>query len=263
MRPGKPYPATFRISVDPPGVEPGFPVCRTGVLPLDDEPVLLSGPDGNRTRAPTVGWSTDFAGVSRLPWNMPARLRQGSVRESNPVFVLTMDVCCRSTYRPSSDPGWTRTIVFLVVTQVSSPLDYGIALKVTEVGVEPTGTRPSTSPLCQFAYPVASGGSGCCTRRARLMRPHWALAHPRSSCRSRYRAGHAGLMGAGWAPAAPAMMSSQGESRTPTPMRARRSERRVSTSSTTWLWSVARTNAVRRCPESNPRRQVEGLTSCR
>jgi hypothetical protein len=25
---------------------------------------------------------------------------------------------------------------------------------VTEVGVEPTGTRPSTSPLCRFAYPV-------------------------------------------------------------------------------------------------------------
>ena len=137
--------------------------------------------------------------------------------KSNPVSVLTMDVCCRNTYRPSSDPGRTRAVVFLAVAQVSSPLDYGIALKVTEVGVEPTGTRPSTSSLCQFAYSVASGGSGCCTRRARLMRPHWALAHPRSSCRSRYRAGHAGLMRAGWAPAAPAMMSSQGESRTPTP----------------------------------------------
>lgn len=25
--------------VDPPGIEPGSPVCRTGVFPLDDEPV--------------------------------------------------------------------------------------------------------------------------------------------------------------------------------------------------------------------------------
>ena len=37
----------------------------------------------------------------------------------------------------------------LHVTQVSSPLDHGIVLSVTEVGVEPTRTRPSTSPLCQ------------------------------------------------------------------------------------------------------------------
>ena len=53
-----------------------------------------------------------------------------------------------------SDPGWNRTITFLHVTQVSSPLDHGIKLSVTEVGVEPTGTRLSTSSLCQFAYPV-------------------------------------------------------------------------------------------------------------
>ena len=36
---------------------------------------------------------------------------QRSVRESNPVSVLTTDVCFRNTYRPilSSDPGWNRT----------------------------------------------------------------------------------------------------------------------------------------------------------
>ena len=28
--------------MDPPGIEPGFSVCQTGVLPLDDEPVVLS-----------------------------------------------------------------------------------------------------------------------------------------------------------------------------------------------------------------------------
>ena len=36
-------------SVDPPGVEPGFPVCRAGVVPLDHEPVPFSGPRGSRT----------------------------------------------------------------------------------------------------------------------------------------------------------------------------------------------------------------------
>ena len=49
MRPGKPYPATFRKSVDPPGIEPGLPVCRTGVFPLDHEPICFSGPPGGRT----------------------------------------------------------------------------------------------------------------------------------------------------------------------------------------------------------------------
>lgn len=53
-----------------------------------------------------------------------------SVRESNPVSVLTTDVCCRNTYRPflSSDPGWNRTSTLLHVTQASSPLDHGIVV---------------------------------------------------------------------------------------------------------------------------------------
>ena len=108
--------------MDPPGIEPGFSDCQPDVFPLDHEP-------------PTS---------------------QRSVRESNPTFVLTKDACCHSTYRPLrfSDPGWNRTITFLHVAQVSSPLDHGIKLSVTEVGVEPTGTRFSTSSLCQFAYPV-------------------------------------------------------------------------------------------------------------
>ena len=43
--------------------------------------------------------------------------------------------------------------------------------QVTEAGIEPAITRLSTSSLCQFAYPVASGGSGCCTghRRAAVV----------------------------------------------------------------------------------------------
>src|SRR5690349_23932602 len=38
-RPGQPYPATFRIAADPPGVEPGPPPCHGGALPLGHEPV--------------------------------------------------------------------------------------------------------------------------------------------------------------------------------------------------------------------------------
>ena len=49
-RPGQPYPATFH-SVDPPGIEPGFPVCQTGVVPLDHEPAE-SGEWGSNPRFP-------------------------------------------------------------------------------------------------------------------------------------------------------------------------------------------------------------------
>ena len=41
-RPGEPYPATFRMSVDPPGIEPGFPPRQGGVVPLDHEPSVVS-----------------------------------------------------------------------------------------------------------------------------------------------------------------------------------------------------------------------------
>ena len=41
MRPGEPYPATFRMSVDPPRVELGLPPRQGGVLPLDHEPVCV------------------------------------------------------------------------------------------------------------------------------------------------------------------------------------------------------------------------------
>ena len=41
MRPGEPYPATFRMSVDPPRVELGSPPRQGGVFPLDHEPVYL------------------------------------------------------------------------------------------------------------------------------------------------------------------------------------------------------------------------------
>ncbi len=94
---------------------------------------------------------------SVAPNGMPARqLFERSVRESNPVSVLTTDVCSRNTYRPflSSDPGWNRTSTLLHVTQASSPLDHGIV--DSDRGGRRTHkfTRLSTSPLCLFAYPA-------------------------------------------------------------------------------------------------------------
>src|SRR5688572_19417380 len=80
-----------------------------------------------------------------------------------------------------SDPGWNRTITFLHVTQASSPLDHGIKLSVTEVGVEPTGTTALgphrfASLRTRSYFSSESGGR---TRRAELMKLCRALAHPR------------------------------------------------------------------------------------
>ena len=48
-RAARPTVSGYLPSVDPPGIEPGFPVCRTGVVPLDHEPIPFSGPRGSRT----------------------------------------------------------------------------------------------------------------------------------------------------------------------------------------------------------------------
>jgi hypothetical protein len=86
--------------------------------------------------------------------------------------------------------------------------------EVAEVGVEPTksrGSRPRR--FASLRTRPSSSRSGSRTRQAELMRLGWALAHLRHSLH---------------------VLSDQGETRTPTPRRARRSERRVFTSYTTW-----------------------------
>ncbi len=85
----------------------------------------------------------DYLGANQVssPWTSGPCFER-SIRESNPVFLPTEEVCCRNTYRPSSDPGWSRTTAFLVVTQASSPLDHGI-ISVTGTGVEPAKSRGS------------------------------------------------------------------------------------------------------------------------
>ena len=187
-RPGKPYPATFRRSVDPPGIEPGFPVCRTGVLPLDDEPI--SGPPGSRT---PITWVQ----TKRPPIERAAHFARGPSgnRTRSPSLPRR---CAAGTPTDPSDPGWTRTIVFLVVTQVSPPLDYGI-VSVTEAGVE-----PAKSPRSGHHREAVVGDRFAClrTRAWRVRELHPAVQayetrlslRPPASCRPRYRAGRTGLM---------------------------------------------------------------------
>lgn len=78
--------------------------------------------------------------------------------------------------------------------QASLPLAHGIVLlPVTEVGREPTGTRLSTSPLCQFAYLVTKWRVGELHPAVQGYEPRLGLRPPASSCRSRYRAGRTDL----------------------------------------------------------------------
>ena len=137
------------MSVDPPGIEPGFPVCRTGVFPLDHEPSIVSllfqpvtvphllfilrfetafgvaQPPMGSTHGATHVSATFASGLSSSAHSGPAGESnpdllvagqvssrwtsrpdfERSVRESNPVPLLTEEVCCRNIYRPSSDPG--------------------------------------------------------------------------------------------------------------------------------------------------------------
>ena len=122
-RPGEPYPATFRMFS------------------------IVSGPTGNRTRisaalgrcrpvGPSARNQVDLIGVEPITpilqgsvasIGMQAQVIERSVRESNPISVLTTDVCSQNTYRRyKSDRGWNQTIDLLVVTQASSPLDHAI-----------------------------------------------------------------------------------------------------------------------------------------
>jgi hypothetical protein len=79
--------------VDRRGLEPRSPGCKPGVLPLDEQPAF-----------------------------------QRSVRELNPTLVLTKDVCCHNTYRPSFSviPAGIEPSHLLGVIQASLPLDHGI-----------------------------------------------------------------------------------------------------------------------------------------
>src|SRR4051812_48996562 len=91
-RPGEPYPATFRIQWTGRGIEPRSPGCKPGIFPLDEPPM--------------------FSIEVRLGIEPSLPPYHSGVQ---PQHLQTM-----------SDPGWNRTITFLVVAQASSPLDHGI-----------------------------------------------------------------------------------------------------------------------------------------
>jgi hypothetical protein len=123
--------------VDRRGIEPRLPGCKPSVFPLDQRPVYPKGPFGNRTRSSSL----------------PRRRAAGTPTDHFAIVIPDGVEPSLSWLSPRRLRRWT----------TGSP--------VTEAGIEPAITRLSTLPLCQFAYPVASGGSGCCTRRSRLMRP--------------------------------------------------------------------------------------------
>ena len=84
---------TFRMSVDRPGIEPGFPPRQGGVVPLDHQPVQSVDLMGVEPIAVRV--QTQLA-----PIGMQAQVIKRSVRELNPAFFLTTEACGRNTYRP-------------------------------------------------------------------------------------------------------------------------------------------------------------------
>jgi hypothetical protein len=185
VRPGEPYPATFRMSVDRPGIEPGFPPRQGGVFPLDHQPVVFQWTAGesNPSHRPCKGQSPPTA-------CRPSLLSRGPSgnRTRSPSLPRT---CAAGTPTDhfSSDPGWNRTSTLLHVTQASSPLDHGI-VSVTEVGVEPTKSprsRPDRFACLRtrsVKWRVRGSHPAVQAYEARM-----STGPPASSCRSRYRAG--------------------------------------------------------------------------
>ena len=219
-------PSVRRQGVDPPGVEPGPPPCHGGALPLGDEPVWhcvasrcewtgrgveprfpgcrpgvvpLDQPPMRIDHEPKVcprlelGPPPHQRGVrpKHLQTAAPARLRRGSSRmESNHRPPDVGRGSCR----------WTTGRSFRVWKPVA------------RVGVEPTVTRLSAWPLCQFAYRAVARdcGYGSRTTSARAYETRLSTSPP-ASPRPRYRTGEAGLMRAGRAPATPGRIDRQSQ----------------------------------------------------
>lgn len=157
------------------GIEPRLPGCKPGVFPLDQRPASR-GLFGSRTRSASVPRRR----AAKTPTDHP-RIPDG-VEPS--LWWLSPRRLCR----------WTK------------------GSQVTEVGVEPTksrGSRPRRFANLRTRSCQARG----LTREVALDRSAFtppavnsqASSLRTSSCRPRYRTGHTGLMGASWAPAAPAM----------------------------------------------------------
>jgi hypothetical protein len=151
-RPGEPYPATFRDQWTHRESNSDFRHARAVSSRWTMSPFRSVDRPGNRT---PISWlQARHLPVGRAA-HVISEVRLG-IEPSLPPYQSGVQPQHLQTSVSShrSDPGWNRTITFLHVTQASSPLDHGINLSVTEAGIEPTGTRFSTSSLCRFAYPV-------------------------------------------------------------------------------------------------------------
>jgi hypothetical protein len=116
-RPGEPYPATFRMSVDPPRVELGSPPRQGGVVPLDHEPSVVSylfqpvaiphlqfilRPEPTfRVAHPAMGRTHGAANPSTtFSCGLSALAHSGPAGESNPDLLVAGQVSSRWTSRP-------------------------------------------------------------------------------------------------------------------------------------------------------------------
>ena len=159
--------------VDPPGIEPGFPACRAGVVPLDHEPVLFSGPDGSRTH------HTDLARVSR-PQRHAGPFVERSVRELNPASGTDRHGCRVVAYHGRVRPKHLQTNRYQVIADGVEPsLSWMSARRLcrwTTRSSDQGGSRTHKHEALDLAaLPVcvpSHGGFGGRTRQARLMRPH-------------------------------------------------------------------------------------------
>ena len=208
-RPGQPYPATFRIQwthrESNPDLQPAELVSSRWTM----SPFSSVDRRGVEPRSPGCK-----PGIFPLDQHAHV-IRQRSVRELNPVFRPYQGRRAAETptdQLSSSDPGWTRTIVSWMSARRLRRWTTGSV--VSDRGGSRTHkiTRLSTWSLCQFAYPVMLqvAGPGVAPGGRGAYEALLSTGPPASVC------------------------SDQGETRTPTPLRARRSERRVSASSTTW-----------------------------
>ena len=153
-RPGEPYPATFHLPWTHRESNSDFRHARAVSSRWTMSPFAFSGPAGESNPDLLGANEASSRWTSRPCFLSEVRL---GIEPSLPPYQSGVQPQHLQTkvFPHCSDPGWNRTITFLVVTQAPLPLDHGI-MSVTEVGVEPTRTRLSTSLLCQFAYPVMS-----------------------------------------------------------------------------------------------------------
>ena len=94
-RPGKPYPATFRFEWTHRESNSDLQTASLMSSLWTMSPSSISGPPGSRT---PISWLQ----ARCRPVGPAARRKfmQRSVRDLNPVFLLTEEACRRNTYRP-------------------------------------------------------------------------------------------------------------------------------------------------------------------